>query len=133
MVPALEFICTFQGKCSKRARSSGKRLTEHYKGHLPKTATRQEVGAAEKAARDLFTTAVGPEIDGRVLSRGVVWPETEAAVRRGVAQGGKKRQVAVGAERSAAKIQRVEAGGGDLIRRWVGALAQDGGQCLQPG
>ena len=121
MVPSLEFVCTFQGKCSKRACSSQKRLTEHFRSHLPKTATRLEVGAAERTARDLFSTAVGPELDHKVLARGVVWPETEAEVQRGVIRGGRKRQVAVEAERSAAKVPRVEAGG--VIRRWVGALA----------
>jgi hypothetical protein len=51
MVPALEFVFTYEGKCNKRARSSQKRLTEHLRSHLPKTATRVEVGAAERAAR----------------------------------------------------------------------------------
>jgi hypothetical protein len=82
MEPRLAFVCTWEGACSKRPRSSEKRLAEHYRTHLPRKASRREIGAAGRAARLKFEESVGPEVDGKALSRRVVWPSIEDGVRK---------------------------------------------------
>jgi hypothetical protein len=90
MQPSLAFICIHEGGCNKRPRSTERRLTEHFRAHFPKEASRREVSAAGKAARAKFASLVGPAIDDKVLARRVVWPGSEDRVRE--EWGGRKRR-----------------------------------------